>query len=190
MTLRGRARSTFQPMDRKLHTHELGRLSAEAYENIEKLPVHVVLDNVRSHHNVGSVFRTMDAFRMEKLWLCGITPAPPHRDIQKTALGAQDTVIHHYDEDVSEVCYTLQNEGFHIVCVEQTEKAVPLQHFVPSGKIALVFGNEVNGVSNQVVSMANQCVEIPQSGTKHSLNISVSAGIALWHVYHSMSIGE
>ena len=174
---------------RKLKTDELNRLSVEDYKSEDKNPVVVVLDNIRSLNNVGSAFRTSDVFKTEKIYLCGITGKPPHRDIQKTALGATESVIwKHYINSIDAI-KELKTEGYKVVIVEQTEKTVMLQDFYSkkNEKIAFVFGNEMFGVSDELLAFADLCLEIPQFGTKHSLNVSVSMGIVLWHwIYKSM----
>lgn len=169
---------------------ELGRLSVQEFKGSEKLPLVVVLDNVRSLHNVGSAFRTCDAFRISKLYLTGITGTPPHREIHKSALGATESVPWEYAEHTSELVKQLKDKGFEILAIEQTTNSVPLQNFTadPSKKYCLVFGNEVEGVSNEAIALANVSLEIPQSGTKHSLNISVCTGIVLWHVYRQLAL--
>lgn len=167
---------------RKLKNSELNRLSPEGFKASEKLPLIIVLDNIRSLNNVGSVFRTADAFRIEKIYLCGITATPPHKDITKTALGATESVSWEYAKDTLSLIQSLQAEGVHIFSVEQAENTLSLLDVdVSSNKTyALVFGNEVKGVQQAVVSQSNDVIEIPQYGTKHSLNISVSAGIVVW----------
>lgn len=167
---------------RKLLNNELGRKSVSDYRNSSKSPFVVVLDNIRSHNNVGSVFRTADAFLTGKLYLCGITPRPPHRDIQKTALGATESVEWEWCESTSEAIRKLKDTGYSIIGVEQVEGAVELQDLIvaPGQKYALVFGHEVKGVSPEALELCDQCVVIPQFGTKHSFNIAVSAGIVLW----------
>lgn len=169
---------------RKLKNSELNRLSVADFKEAKKLPVVVVLDNIRSLNNIGSVFRTADAFLLEKIYLCGITAQPPHRDIHKTALGATESVEWEYQEDTLSCVKQLQNEGYQCLAVEQAEESLMLQDFDRSkyDKIAVVFGNEVKGVQQSVINQCNHCLEIPQLGTKHSLNISVSAGIVLWHM--------
>jgi 23S rRNA (guanosine2251-2'-O)-methyltransferase len=169
---------------RKLLNRELGRKSIEQYRSSEKSPFVIVLDNVRSHNNVGSVFRTADAFLTKKIYLCGITPRPPHRDIQKTALGATESVDWCYRESAGLAVRELKSEGFIIISIEQAEGSVELQNLKiePGRKYALVFGHEVNGVDQEVVDMSDICAEIPQFGTKHSFNIAVSAGIVLWEL--------
>jgi tRNA G18 (ribose-2'-O)-methylase SpoU len=167
---------------RKLKNDELGRLGPAAFKETSKLPLIVVLDNIRSMHNVGSTFRTADAFAIEKIYLCGITAKPPHREIHKTALGATDTVEWEYVEDTAALCDRLRNEGYQIAAIEQADQSVSLEDYQLDGndKLAVVFGNEVFGVEDKVVEKADLCLEIPQFGTKHSLNVSVSVGIVLW----------
>lgn len=166
---------------KKLRLSELNRLSTEDFIQSEKLPVVVVLDNVRSMHNVGSVFRSSDAFRVQKIMLCGITATPPHRDITKTAIGAEKSVAWRYYEKSKAAVEELIADGYTIFAVEQTRNSVHLQDInFPSGKIAFVFGNEIDGVLEEVLEICNTCIEIPQAGTKHSLNISVACGIVLW----------
>ena len=169
---------------RKLKNEELGRLDNAAFMEASKLPLVVILDNIRSMHNVGSTFRTADAFAIEKIYLCGITAKPPHREIHKTALGATDTVDWEYVEDTHALCEKLQNEGYKIAAVEQADQSISLEEYqvAPNDKLAVVFGNEVFGVEDKVVEKADFCLEIPQFGTKHSLNISVSVGIVLWEM--------
>jgi tRNA G18 (ribose-2'-O)-methylase SpoU len=169
---------------RKLSMEELGRKSVAEFKQSEKNPVIVVMDNIRSMHNVGSVFRTADAFLIEAIFLCGYTPQPPHRDIHKTALGATDTVDWIYFEKTPDAVHKLQEAGYQVYAVEQAEKSIPLNEFRwnKQDKIALVFGNEVEGVNSQVLQQVDGCIEIPQQGMKHSLNISVAAGIVLWEL--------
>lgn len=173
---------------RKLKNEELGRLSPDDYRREPKFPVSLLLDNVRSMYNVGSVFRTADAFRVEKIWLCGITPQPPHREIHKTALGATDTVAWEAAADPVALAEQLKKEGCCLVSIEQCEGSVPLQQWQPPADrpIVLLFGNEVEGVRQELVSRSDAAVEIPQYGTKHSFNISVSAGIVLWELFRKM----
>lgn len=161
---------------------ELGRKSVEEFKQADKNPLVVVLDNIRSMHNVGSVFRTADAFLVEAICLCGYTPQPPHRDIQKTALGATDTVDWIYFSKTTEAVAALQKKGYKVFAIEQTEQAILLQNFNNeiAEKVAIVFGNEVEGVDNEVLKMVDGSIEIPQLGMKHSLNISVAAGIVIW----------
>jgi 23S rRNA (guanosine2251-2'-O)-methyltransferase len=169
---------------RKLENSELSRLDLNAFKGANKIPVYIILDSVRSHQNVGSVFRTSDAFRIEKIFLCGITGTPPHRDIQKTALGATESVTWEYRENIDELIQELKLLNVYIASIEQAENACFLNTFeIPSEqKLALVFGNEVDGVAQSVVSASDTVIEIPQFGTKHSLNISVSAGIVIWEI--------
>jgi 23S rRNA (guanosine2251-2'-O)-methyltransferase len=163
---------------------ELGRVSVEHYHELPKAPVTIVLDNLRSLHNVGSAFRTADAFSLEKIFLTGITGKPPHREIEKTALGATLSVAWEYVESPEAAVAELKSAGYHIAVVEQTDASTPLDkfHFPSTGKLCLVFGNEVNGVSEPVINLADTAIEIPQSGTKHSLNVSVCIGIIAWSV--------
>lgn len=174
---------------KKLSLDELGRISVQSFKAAEKLPVCILLDNVRSLHNVGSAFRTADAFRIEKICLTGITGTPPHREIQKTALGATESVHWEYTENPGEVVQALKNTGYTIVCVEQTTESTPLQKFQPdnSKKYCLVFGNEVHGVSDQVLQLTDVALEVPQAGTKHSLNISVCLGIVVWEFFQKLT---
>jgi tRNA G18 (ribose-2'-O)-methylase SpoU len=170
---------------KKLKLEELGRISVDQFKAAEKLPVCIVLDNIRSLHNVGSAFRTADAFRIEKIFLTGITGTPPHREIQKTALGATESVPWEYNEHPSAIVRKLKGEGYTIVIVEQTSESIPLQEFNPPSteKYCLVFGNEVNGVSEEAIALGDIALEIPQEGTKHSLNISVCLGIVVWEIF-------
>lgn len=170
---------------RKLLNSELNRPDTETYKRLEKLPCIVVLDNIRSQHNIGSVFRTADAFRMQAIYLCGITATPPHREIHKTALGATESVAWKYFDDTLEALRLLKVEGYRVYAIEQTIESIALKELkIEEGeKIALVFGHEVHGVSQQVVDACHGCIEIEQHGTKHSLNISVCAGIVIWEVF-------
>jgi len=170
---------------KKLKLEELGRLSVAEFKTAKKIPVCIVLDNVRSLHNVGSAFRTADAFSVEKLVLTGITGTPPHREIEKSALGATASVAWTHHESAGEAVAALKSEGWKIVVVEQTTGSIQLQKFSTdsSEKLCLVFGNEIDGVSEEVIEQADVALEIPQSGTKHSLNISVCVGIVVWEVY-------
>lgn len=169
---------------RKLLNKELGRKNIEQYRNAQKSPFYIVLDNIRSHNNVGSVFRTADAFLTAKIFLCGITATPPHRDIQKTALGATESVEWAYYSSTADAISELRSMGVRILAVEQAEGSVALQDVkIEKGqRYALVFGHEVNGVDQKIVDMCDMCIEIPQFGTKHSFNIAVSAGIVLWEL--------
>ena len=169
---------------RKLKNSELERISVENFKSFKKIPIVVVLDNVRSALNVGSSFRTSDAFRVEKIYLCGITATPPNKEIRKSALGATESVEWEKVEDTESVIKKLKSDGYHICAIEQTENSTMLSDFIlPKKPIAVVFGHEVNGVQQSVVDLCNQCIEIPQIGTKHSLNISVSVGIVIWDLY-------
>lgn len=172
-------------MFRKWTMEELGRKPAEELTNAGRTPVTVVLDNVRSMNNVGSIFRTSDAFLVEAIHLCGYTPCPPHRDIHKTALGATETVPWEYAPDTAVLVDQLRKEGYRIYAVEQAEGSTSLEAFEYHGKerIVLIFGNEVDGVQDQVLALCDGCLEIPQAGMKHSLNISVAAGMVLWEIY-------
>jgi 23S rRNA (guanosine2251-2'-O)-methyltransferase len=169
---------------RKLGMDELDRKSVNEFRESEKTPVIVVLDNIRSMHNVGSVFRTADAFLLQGIYLCGYTPQPPHRDIHKTALGATETVEWKYFPSAADAVLSLREQGYKIFAVEQVENSIPLQEFAtqPSGGLAVIFGNEVSGVGDAVLALCDGSVEIPQWGMKHSLNISVAAGIVLWEL--------
>lgn len=177
---------------RKLKLDELNRASVTEFKTQQKLPVVVVLDNVRSMHNIGSIFRTGDGFAVEQVCLCGISAQPPHREIEKTALGATQSVDWVYYEDVTEAIKQLKADGLKIIAIEQAENSTMLNEFVPNGndKYALVFGNEVNGVSDEVMTMADGCIEIPQFGTKHSFNIVVSAGIVLWDFFAKLNLNR
>lgn len=174
---------------RKLKITELNRLSAEEFKNVEKLPLVVVLDNIRSLHNIGSVFRTSDAFRVANIYLCGITATPPHAEIHKTALGAEDTVDWKYFNDTLDAVKELRDNGFNIFSVEQVEGSVMLENFEPEKgrKYAVILGNEVKGVRQDVVDASDGCIEIPQYGTKHSLNVSVTSGIVIWDLFCKLS---
>ena len=173
---------------RKLKNSELERLTTEEFKEVEKTPIIVILDNIRSLNNIGSVFRTSDAFLVEKIYLCGITAKPPHRDIHKTALGSTESVAWEYVEDTLGLVQKLKSEGIKIASIEQAEDSIALQDFFPKKdkKIAIILGNEVKGVRQEVVSTSDYCIEIPQFGTKHSLNISVSYGVVLWDLFNKV----
>ena len=175
---------------RKLKNSELDRLNVEEFKQSAKTPLIIILDNIRSLNNIGSVFRTCDAFLIEKIYLCGITAKPPHKDIHKTALGSTDSVAWEYIEDTFELVERLKAKNIKIVSVEQTENATMLNDFKPQQHTtyAIVFGNEVKGVSQDVVNASNIVVEIPQFGTKHSLNISVRAGIVIWDIFSKLKM--
>ena len=171
---------------RKLLNSELDRKSAEEFRTSEKLPIVIVLDNVRSAYNVGSVFRTADAFPVETIYLCGITGYPPHKEILKTALGATETVKWKHSKSTLEVISELKAAGYKIFAIEQAEGSIMLNNFqlsTTNNKIALVFGHEVDGVQQDIMNVCDGCIEIPQGGTKHSLNIAVSAGVVLWEFF-------
>jgi tRNA G18 (ribose-2'-O)-methylase SpoU len=174
---------------RKLKITELNRLTADEYKVIDKTSLVVVLDHVRSLNNVGSVFRTADAFRMEAVYLCGITATPPNAEIHKTALGAEDTVEWHYFKDTLDAIAALKGRGYVICVVEQAEGSVSLERFTPDKdkKYAVIVGHEVKGVQQHVVDACDICIEIPQFGTKHSLNVSVAIGIVLWTFFEKMT---
>lgn len=176
--------------DRKLLNSELGRISADEYLSSEESGLIVVLDNVRSAHNVGSAFRTADAFKADSMYLCGICATPPSAELHKTALGAEMSVPWVHCDNTSDAVRTLREKGYVIVCVEQTEKSVSLGKFEPSpsARYAFIFGNEVEGVQQEVVDSSDMSLEIPQWGTKHSLNVSVSVGVVLWHVKSRMML--
>jgi len=174
---------------RKLKLDELNRPSVEEFKEQDKLPIVVVLDNVRSLHNVGSAFRTADGFAVEAIYLCGITAQPPHREIEKTALGATQSIHWEYFENVAQAVDKLKQKSYQIVAIEQAESSVSLLNFIPSHskKYALFFGNEVNGVSDEVMQQIDFCIEIPQFGTKHSFNIVISTGIVLWDFFSKLN---
>jgi tRNA G18 (ribose-2'-O)-methylase SpoU len=176
---------------RKLKLHELGRATVEEFKQQEKTPVVLVLDNVRSALNVGSAFRTADSFALEKIYLCGITATPPHREIMKTAIGATESMDWQHEKETVDAILTLQNEGYKVLAVEQAEGSSALQStdIQLDGKYALVFGNEVSGVHESVMAVVDGCLEIPQFGTKHSLNISVCLGIVVWEFCRKMKLG-
>lgn len=173
---------------RKLENNELERKSVADFKTAAKTPIIIILDDIRSLHNIGSVFRTADAFLIEKIYLCGITATPPNKEIHKTALGATETVDWEHHKSVLEVIENVKKEGIAVFAVEQVENSIFLQDFeIESGKkYALVFGNEVYGVSQEAVALCDGCIEIPQLGTKHSLNISVSAGIVIWDLFRKL----
>lgn len=176
---------------RKLHVTEMGRISVDEFKEAEKLPLVVVMDHVRSLYNVGSVFRTADAFRLQGVVLCGITATPPHPEIHKTALGAEDSVQWVYEKDTLTAVRQLQEEGYTVLAIEQCEGSTMLQYFLPEAgkRYAVVMGNEVKGVQQEVVDACDGCLEIPQFGTKHSMNVSVTAGIVMWHFVEKLKLG-
>lgn len=173
---------------RKLKNEELERKTIEEFKHSDKTPIVVVLDNVRSLNNIGSVFRTADAFLIEAVYLCGITATPPHKDIHKTALGATDSVAWKYFPDTLSAIENLKKENHKIYAIEQTEKSIFLNNFSPNKneKIALIFGNEINGVAQNAIEQCDASIEIPQLGTKHSLNIAVSVGVVVWDIFSKM----
>ena len=175
--------------NRKLLNIELGRVSVEEYRELPESGIVVVLDNVRSAHNVGSAFRTADSFKADKVWLCGICAVPPSAEIHKSALGAEDSVAWEHVGDTMEAVRRLKEDGYVIVSIEQTVKSVMLDTFRPEKgrKYALVFGNEVSGVAQEVVDSSDFSLEVPQYGTKHSLNVSVTVGVILWHMRYTMN---
>jgi len=175
---------------RKLKNSELDRLDVDAFKGAKKTPIIVVLDNIRSLNNIGSVFRTADAFLIEKIYLCGITATPPHKDIHKTALGATDSVAWEYAESTLEVLKELKKNSIETIAIEQAENAIFLNDYAidETKKYAVVFGNEVKGVSQEVVTHCDAIIEIPQYGTKHSLNISVSAGVVIWDFWSKLQL--
>ena len=173
---------------RKLKNEELNRLNVDEFKSAEKNPIILILDNIRSLNNIGSIFRTADAFRVEHIFLCGITAKPPHREIQKTALGATESVEWTYDEHTYKVVEDLKQKEYKIISLEQAEMSVMLNDFIPDigSKYAIVLGNEVKGVDQQVIDLSDYCIEIPQFGTKHSFNVTVSNGIILWDLLQKM----
>ncbi len=175
---------------RKRKNSELGRLSIEAFKETPKIPVVVVLDNIRSLHNVGSVFRTSDALLIESVYLCGFTAQPPHPEIHKTALGATESVQWEYFDSGLAALEALKKESYTLIAIEQVEGSIPLNHFLPNAneKYALFFGNEVRGVQQEIVDACHHAIEIPQYGTKHSFNISVSVGIVLWDFFSKIRL--
>jgi tRNA G18 (ribose-2'-O)-methylase SpoU len=173
---------------KKLKLDELGRISVEEFKQAQKLPVSIVLDNIRSLHNVGSAFRTADAFKLEKIYLTGITGVPPHREIEKTALGATSSVDWEYAEKTEDLLRSLKEKKYSVIAIEQTTGSQSLDQFNPETekKYCLVFGNEVHGVSEEAIALADAAIEIPQHGTKHSLNISVCLGIVAWEFFRKL----
>lgn len=177
---------------KKLKLEELGRISVEEFKETKKIPVIVILDDVRSAYNVGSVFRTADAFLIQKIYLCGITGTPPNKEIRKTALGADESVEWEYVKDISPLIGELKSENYKIISIEQTEGSISLPEFKidPDEKYVLIFGNEVEGVNQKVVDLSDYCIEIPQEGTKHSLNVSVCAGIVMWEFFRKTGLTD
>jgi tRNA G18 (ribose-2'-O)-methylase SpoU len=177
--------------NRKLKNSELDRVDVDGFKAAEKTPLIIILDNIRSLNNIGSVFRTSDAFLVEKIYLCGITATPPHKDIQKTALGATESVAWEYVESTEDLITALKNDGVTICAIEQAEQSVSLENYevIADKKYAIVFGNEVKGVQQSVVTASDVVIEIPQFGTKHSLNISVSVGVVVWDFFKKLQLG-
>lgn len=175
---------------KKLSMDQLNRKNAEQFKNAQKVPIVIVLDNVRSMNNVGSVFRTADAFLLQAVYLCGVTATPPHREIHKTALGATETVAWKHFPSTIDAINDLRKDGFTIYAVEQAEKSIMLDRVKPaSEKIALIFGNEISGVDQEALDLCDTCIEIPQYGTKHSLNLAVSVGIVVWGLFQNQNRG-
>jgi len=173
---------------KKLKNKDLRRINIKEFKNAEKTPITIVLDNIRSALNVGSVFRTSDAFLIENIILCGITACPPNKEIRKAALGATDSVRWNYSENTMEAVIQLIKNGYHVVGIEQADKSTTLKNFkLPNKPIAIIMGNEVNGVSQEVIEICNEVIEIPQFGTKHSLNISVTTGIVVWDLWKQLN---
>lgn len=175
---------------RKLSMDELNRISKEDFEKAEKLPIIIVLDNIRSLSNVGAFFRTADAFRIGALYLCGITACPPHREIHKTALGADETVKWRYFDTTEAACRQLKEDGYRIYAVEQVEGSIPLQDFEFAERTAYLLGNEVEGVSEEALPYCEGAIELPQEGTKHSINVSVCAGIVMWKLFENLVLKQ
>lgn len=171
---------------------DLNRISPEEFKSAEKMPVVIVLDDVRSAYNVGSIFRTADAFRVEVIYICGISARPPHKDISKTALGATESVDWKYFHDVQEAVKSLKKEDFKLYAIEQADESISLEKFQPDkgSKIAIIFGHEVFGVKDELFPLVDGCLEIPQFGTKHSFNVAISAGIVLWELAKKLEIGN
>lgn len=175
---------------KKLTNDELHRINIDTFKKVAKNPIVLLLDNIRSLNNIGSIFRTADAFRIESIYLCGITATPPHREIQKTALGATESVEWKYYENVSEAIFELKQNKFKIIAVEQADMSIKLNDFKPeiNEKYALIFGNEINGVSTVAIDLSDACIEIPQFGTKHSFNVTITTGIILWDILLKMKL--
>ena len=177
---------------KKLKNSELSRLSIDEFKNSSKTPVIVILDNIRSAHNVGSVFRTCDAFLIDKIILCGITAIPPNKEIRKTALGSSESVDWRYYKNTEEVIMKLKKKDYQIIAVEQANKSIKLESFRAENekKYAIIFGNEIKGISQKIIDNSDSVIEIPQFGTKHSLNVSVSAGIVIWDIFSKISLNQ
>ena len=177
---------------KKLKNSELNRISVSEFKNTSKSPMIIILDNIRSAHNVGSIFRTCDAFLISEIILCGITATPPNNEIRKTALGSTESVDWRYFDNIEEVVLNLKKEGFQIISIEQADKSLKLEKFRPkkNEKYAFIFGNEIKGIDQKIIDISDDIIEIPQFGTKHSLNVSVSAGIVIWDVFSKISFSQ
>ena len=177
---------------KKLKNSELNRISVSEFKNTSKSPIIIILDNIRSAHNVGSIFRTCDAFLISEIILCGITATPPNNEIRKTALGSTESVDWRYFDNIEEVVLNLKKEGFQIISIEQADKSLKLEKFRPkkNEKYAFIFGNEIKGIDQKIIDISDDIIEIPQFGTKHSLNVSVSAGIVIWDVFSKISFSQ
>ena len=174
---------------KKLKNSELDRISVEEFKKSKKIPITILLENIRSAHNIGSVFRTADSFLINEIILCGISAQPPNKDIRKTALGSSESVEWKYEKNIEVAIQKLKDEGNKIISVEQTTKSISLENFKPSNnsKYAIIFGNEVNGIEQRTIDLSDMAIEIPQYGTKHSLNISVAAGIIIWNIFSKIN---
>ena len=177
---------------KKLKNSELNRISVSEFKNASKSPIIIILDNIRSAHNVGSIFRTCDAFLISEIILCGITATPPNNEIRKTALGSTESVDWRYFDNIEEAVLSLKKEGFQIISIEQADKSLKLEKFRPkkNEKYAFIFGNEIKGIDQKIIDISDDIIEIPQFGTKHSLNVSVSAGIVIWDVFSKISFSQ
>ena len=174
---------------KKLKNSELDRISIEEFKKSKKIPITIILENIRSAHNIGSVFRTADSFLINEIILCGISAQPPNKDIRKTALGSSESVGWKYEKNIDVAIQKLKDEGNKIISIEQTTNSISLENFKPSnnGKYAIIFGNEVNGIEQRTIDLSDMAIEIPQYGTKHSLNISVAAGIIIWNIFSKIN---
>ena len=174
---------------KKLKNSELDRISVEEFKNLKKIPITILLENIRSAHNIGSVFRTADSFLINEIILCGISAQPPNKDIRKTALGSSESVEWKHEKNIEVAIQKLKDEGNKIISVEQTTNSISLENFKPSNnsKYAIIFGNEVNGIEQRTIDLSDMAIEIPQYGTKHSLNISVAAGIIIWNIFSKIN---
>ena len=177
---------------KKLKNSELNRISVSEFKNTSKSPIIIILDNIRSAHNVGSIFRTCDAFLINEIILCGITATPPNNEIRKTALGSTESVDWRYFDNIEEAVLSLKKEGFQIISIEQADKSLKLEKFSTkkNEKYAFIFGNEIKGIDQKIIDISDNIIEIPQFGTKHSLNVSVSAGIVIWDVFSKISFSQ